>query len=114
MREMSSHRLNSWAEKSCQQMVERNCSSNFQITLQLLDKALSIYEGRCFDQLRLLQQLEEQAEEQQMVLTDGYFQRMVDECYEPGTVFPNVAADCARCCELAGEIACVITGRDRL
>ena len=86
----------------------------FQITLQLLDKALSIYEGRCFDQLRLLQQLEEQAEEQQMVLTDGYFQRTVDECYEPGTVFPNVAADCARCCELAGEIACVITGRDRL
>ena len=57
---------------------------------------------------------ENQAEEQQMVLTDGYFQRMVDECYEPGTVFPNVAADCARCCELAGEIACVITGRDRL
>ena len=86
----------------------------FKITLLMLDKALSIYQGRCFDQLRSLQQLEEQAEEQQLVLKDGYFQRMADECYEPGIVFPSVAADCARCCELAGEIACVITGRDRL
>lgn len=93
---------------------EKELEQYFQTTLQMLDKALSIYEGRCFDQLRLLQQLEEQAEEQQIVLTDGYFQRMADECYEPGTVFPSVAADCARCCELAGEIACVITGRDRL
>ena len=86
----------------------------FKTTLLMLDKALSIYQGRCFDQLRLLQQLEEQAEEQQLVLKDGYFQRIADECYEPGIVFPSVAADCARCCELAGEIACVITGRDRL
>ncbi len=86
----------------------------FKTALLMLNKALSIYQGRCFDQLRSLQQLEEQAEEQQQILKDGYFQRMADECYEPGIVFPSVAADCTRCCELAGEIACVITERDRL
>ncbi len=80
----------------------------------LLEKALSVFEENSFDRIRSLQELEEAAEEQETALRDHYFQRLGEECKDPGVAFLSVSVIGARCCELAGEIACAITGREKL
>lgn len=81
---------------------------------QLLMKSLNLFESRSFDQLGSFQQQEEAAEEQEAALKDGYFLRLSDECHEPGVAFLSMMENCTRCCTLAGEIACSITGREKL
>lgn len=82
-------------------------------SIQSIDKSIQVYEDNAFDQLKAVQDLEDEIDEMKDEAMDAHVRRFMDQVCQPvgGVIFTDMVTDLERCSDHAVNIAYAITGQ---
>lgn len=82
-------------------------------SIQSIERSIEVYEDNAFDQLKVVQDFEDQIDEMKDEAMDAHVKRFMDQICEPlgGVIFTDMVTDLERCSDHAVNIAYAITGQ---
>ena len=80
-------------------------------SIQSIDKSIQVYEDNAFDQLKAVQDLEDEIDEMKDEAMDAHVRRFMDQVCEPvgGVIFTDMVTDLERCSDHAVNIASALS-----
>ena len=99
----------SFSEDAARELVEL-CKAS----IQSVEKAIEIYDTDAFDQLKVIQDMEDNIDEMRDVAMEGHVRRFTEQVCDPlgGVIFTDMVTDLERSSDHAINIAYAITGRN--